>query len=274
MLPFKEHQSGAEAILEKEQAAGWLEWSPNRSALEDKYGPITQNRIGVIAKMKNGSQKLRIIHDLKRSGVNSQVMFTERLVLPRLADARDYALNAIAAAGHENWECAVLDYADAFKQLPVDEAERRFLGGQALNGWFVYRCILFGVKSGPLVWGRTAALLMRITSAATCDSARLQCFVDDPLITLWGTEQRRSYTLLLIVVLWLAFGCKLSWSKGARGRRVEWIGAAIQPWTSTTGVPGVTFTITKEKVVKLASQCDDIYENQADCFILACKLDR
>ena len=144
------------------------------------------------------------------------------------------------------------------QQLRVDEAERRFLGGQTLNGWFVYRCVLFGVKSGPLVWGRTAALLMRITSAATCDSARLQCFVDDPLITLWGTEQRRSYTLLLIVVLWLACGCKLSWSKGTRGRRVEWIGAALQPWRSTTGVPGVTFTITKEKVEKLASQCDDI----------------
>ena len=33
---FQDHQSGAEAILEKEKAAGWLEWSPNRSALEEK----------------------------------------------------------------------------------------------------------------------------------------------------------------------------------------------------------------------------------------------
>ena len=255
---FTEHQAGAEQILEKVKAAGWLEWSPRRKTLEDKYGPITQKRTGVIAKTKKGVQKLRLIHDLKRSGVNSQVRFTERLILPRLADARDDVLHAIAAAGHEDWECAVLDHADAFKQLRVDEAERRYLGGRALNGWFVYCCVLFGVKSGPLIWGRTAALLMRITSAATHNRARMQCFVGDPLTTLWGAEQHRSYTLLMIVVLWLAVGCKLSWSKGSRGRRVEWIGAAIQPWRSATGMPGVTFTITKENVDKIAAQCDDI----------------
>ena len=58
---FKVHPSGADAILEKEKAAGWLEWSPNRRALEDKYGPITQNRIEVTVKTKNGNQKLRLI---------------------------------------------------------------------------------------------------------------------------------------------------------------------------------------------------------------------
>ena len=170
--------------------------------------------------------------------MNSQVRFTGRLILPKLADARDDVLHAIAAAGHEDWGCAVLDHSDAFKKLRVDEAERRFLGGQALNGWFVYCCVLFGVKAGPLVLGRAAALLMRITSAATYNCARLQCFVDDPRITLWGAEHRRSHTLLLIVVLCLAVGCKMSWSKGSRGRRIEWIGAAIQPWRSTTGVSG------------------------------------
>ena len=255
---FSEHQEGAEEILERERAAGWLEWSRSRKVLEDRYGPITQNRIGAIAKLKGGKQKLRLIHDLRRSGVNSQVKFTERLILPRLADARDDVLHGIAMAGHDEWECAVLDFADAFKQLRVDEAERRFLGGRALGGWFVYCSILFGVKSGPLVWGRTAALLMRITSAATAHRARIQCFVDDPLITVWGTEQRRSHTLLLIIVLWMAVGCKLAWPKGARGRQIEWIGAALQPWRSSTGVAGVTFTITKEKMEKLASQCDEM----------------
>ena len=73
------------------------------------------NRIGVKAKMKNGKEKLRLIHDLKRSGVNSRVDFKERLILPRLADARDDILDAIDEGGVENWECAALDFADAFK---------------------------------------------------------------------------------------------------------------------------------------------------------------
>ena len=58
-------------------------------------------------------------------------------------------LHAIAARGHENGECAVFDYADAFKQLQVTEAERRYLGGQALGGWFVYRCILLVLRAAP-----------------------------------------------------------------------------------------------------------------------------
>ena len=111
---FTEHQAGAEEILEKERAAGWLEWSPTRMALEDKYGPITQSRIGVIAKTRQGVQKLRLIHGVKRSGVNTQVKSTERLILPKLADARDDVLHAITAARHEDWECAMLDHADAF----------------------------------------------------------------------------------------------------------------------------------------------------------------
>ena len=135
---FTERQSRGEALQETEKAAGWLEWGPNRKALEDKYGPITHNKIGAILKTQNGNQKLRHIPDLKRTGVNSPVRYTERLILPRLAVARDDVLHAVAAAGHENWGGAVMDHSDAFKQLRVDEAERRFLGGQALNGWFVY----------------------------------------------------------------------------------------------------------------------------------------
>ena len=57
--------------------------------------------------------------------MNSQVRLSERIILPRLADARDDGRHAIAAAGHEDWECAVLNHTDAFKQLRVDEAERR-----------------------------------------------------------------------------------------------------------------------------------------------------
>ena len=157
--------------------------------------------------------------------------FQERLILPRWP-------------GHENWECVVLDHADAFKQLRVDEGERSHLGGRALNGWFVYACVLYGVKSGPLLWGRNAALIMRLTSAMT--------------LTVWGTESQRDATLLSIILLWLTIGCRLSWGKGCRGRQVEWIGAVLQPWLSATLVPGVTLTITSEKIAKLAQQCDEV----------------
>ena len=69
----------------------------------------------------------------------------------------------------KEWECMALDFADAFKQLRVDAKEVKHLGGRALDGKFAYRVVRFGVRSGPLVWGRVAALIMRRTAALNAD---------------------------------------------------------------------------------------------------------
>ena len=162
----------------------------------------------------------------------------------------------------ENWENMVLDFADAFKQLKVDAREAKHLGGKAVNGNFCYRVALFGVRSGPLVWGRTAAFVTRLTSAVVGPRARWQCFVDEPLVTLHGDQPTRDTSLLIIILLWLTLGCKLSWEKGTRGRAIEWIGAWFKPWRSHTGIPGFTLTITKDRIAKLAKMCDDILASE------------
>ena len=120
-----------------------------------------------------------------------------------------------------------------------------------MDGFFCYRVVCFGIKSGPLLWGRIAALLMRITTAIhTNEVVRIQTFVGDPAITVAGTPQHRCRLLLPTVLLWLALGFKLSWRKGPRGREVEWTGARLTPWTSPTKVPGVTISITADRVAK------------------------
>ena len=90
--------------------------------------------------------------------------------------------------------CIVLDFSDAFKQLHVYISEQGFLTGSCTQGFFAYLRILFGVVSGPLVWGRVAACVMRASqSLAIHDNIRenkeqdgaddahlaLACFVDD-----------------------------------------------------------------------------------------------
>ena len=167
-------------------------------------------------------------------------------MLPRMEDAKNDVLDVVDASGPDDWDMTVLDYRDAFKQIKVHKDERKHLAGKALGGVFFYRTILFGIKSGPLVWGRVAALLMRITAAVVAGKPiRLECFVDDPFITIGGTVRRRPTWLMVIVLLWLTLGFKLAWKKGSRGRRVEWIGVTIQKWTSATKVPGVTFTLSR-----------------------------
>ena len=153
-----------------------------------------------------------------------------------------------------------MDYADAFKQLKVSKRERKFLGGKACEGYFVYKVVCFGVMSGPLTWGRVAGLCMRITSTIhQREQARIQCFVDDPALTVGGTKAQRTRLILRTVILWLTLGLRLAWKKGARGRNVEWIGARLRPWRSHTKVPGATIGIMPEQVAKLATQCEAIW---------------
>ena len=42
---------------------------------------------------------------------------------------------------------------NAIKQMRAGEPERKYLCGKALGGWFCYKTVLFGLGSGPLLWG-------------------------------------------------------------------------------------------------------------------------
>ena len=62
---FVDYKAGAERQLQQEADRGWLHWAETREALESRLGPITINRIGVVAKVRAGVEKLRkLIHDL------------------------------------------------------------------------------------------------------------------------------------------------------------------------------------------------------------------
>ena len=102
-------------------------------------------------------------------------------------------------------------------------------------------------------------MLMRITAAMTRNRATLlECFVDDPQIALGGDRNKRTHALLIIVVLKLACGYKLSWRKGARGQNVQWIGALFKQWRSPTGVHGLSVTIAPEKIERMRKWCSDL----------------
>ena len=150
----------------------------------------------------------------------------------------------------------VLDFKDAFKQLKVAPDESRYLAGTAplhgVEGYFVYTSLLFGAKSGPLLWGRLAALLMRIT-AAMLDPTKAghQCYVDDPFGAHGGDVVSQDITLAAVILLWQVLGLEMSWDKGMRGDSVDWLGALIQI-VRVNGRPfGVEVSISMEKAKQL-----------------------
>ena len=54
--------------------------------------------------------------------------------------------------------------------------------------------------------------------------ARIEIYTDDPCIAVAGTKKQRDRLVACVVLLWRALGFPLSWHKGSRGRRVDWIG--------------------------------------------------
>ena len=192
---YSEYKTEADALLEKERAAGWLDWAPTLATLERKHGPIHRSKIGVIAKLKGGRRKIRLIHDLRRSGVNARIKTSERVVLPKLTDVVEAAMSLMKKTGSTEIEYMTTDFRDAFKQLRVHPHEQRYLGGEGLKGFFVYMVVLFGNKSGPLLWCRTAAFLMRLTVALVFETPTLlECFVDDPIVITAGPRPARRKT--------------------------------------------------------------------------------
>ena len=96
---------------------------------------------------------------------------------------------------------------------------------------------------------------MRITSAANSDAnAELQCYVDDPVLTVGGTEEQRLRIMIRTILLWLVLGLKLAWRKGQRGNTGEWVGAYFRPWTETA-TRGVVIGITKARAAQLGQKC-------------------
>ena len=109
---------------------GWLEHT-TRAKLQEEYADDhTISEFCCITKVKNGNTKRRTILDLKKSGVSKRTRKTHRVVLPRLSDPVQDLLDLLATRNaHQSVEVFVLDFSDAFWQIPLAPEERRhFIG--------------------------------------------------------------------------------------------------------------------------------------------------
>ena len=86
------------------------------------------NKLGLIVKTRNGITKARMILDTKQSGVKLITSQGQRVTLPRLFDAilQLLFLQAVMTtdADSESVTAFVLDFSDAFWQIPISPAEQ------------------------------------------------------------------------------------------------------------------------------------------------------
>ena len=75
---------------------GYMVTGPSEESLRVTRDALVPSKIAVIVKLKpDGTQKVRLVHDLSRSGVNHKVHLPERVVLPRLADVMEQSLRLL-----------------------------------------------------------------------------------------------------------------------------------------------------------------------------------
>ncbi|CAJ1365705.1 unnamed protein product [Effrenium voratum] len=195
-VSFTEAGEKAQNILDDMVALQRAEEFCSWSEVVKSFGEEARlTKMACIVKQKpSGGEKVRLVVDTRRSGVNGMMKVRERVVLPRITDV---------AAAWENLlrlncegtqaELMVADFKDAFNMLGLRQNERPFVivkGLNAANGaprYFAFSVVVFGLAPGPLLWGRLAAAAMRLGQASMRPNEGEVCtFVDDPIVVAAG----------------------------------------------------------------------------------------
>ena len=189
------------------------------------------SRFGLIVKTKNGKTKRRIILDCKQSGLSKKTARRFRVILPRLTDAvRDVLILMANMMTDEQAEEFIIDFSDAFWNMPIAREERRWFAGRVRGIILVYQDTPQGSRNAPLSWCTLSAMLMRLTQSLFCSrrEARIQIYVDDPATAIVGTVKQRNRIVAIIIAVWHSLGFGLAYAKAKRGPSVTWIGGTMK----------------------------------------------
>ena len=112
----------------------------------------------------------------------------------------------------------VLDYTQAFWQMPIRPEERRYFCATAIlrgrRRYLVYLRAAQGSALAPLLWCRLiACVCVRTQSLLQPDQASLMCSVDDPLAALAGTVEDIKIMATMMILTWEALGVKQAYAK-------------------------------------------------------------
>ena len=221
------------------------------------------SRFGCITRTKNGRLKKRIILDLKQSNITKCTKRKWRAILPRMMDlvADTLDLSCDLEAKEECIEFLVLDFVDAFWNIPLSFKERRYFVGKVRQKFYVYLRSAQGSRNAPLSWATIISLVGRCTQSVfwkrpnhkrAPEDVRLEIYVDDPAICARGTKIKRDRNFCIIVLIWRTLGFNLAFSKAKRGTKVPWIGNLI--WTEDAVVKGAIQTERVEELKSIIEQ--------------------
>ncbi|CAK9014935.1 unnamed protein product [Durusdinium trenchii] len=219
------------------------------------------SKLGMITKVRDGKVKRRLILDCKESGVNGRAKKSHRLILPRATDVVEDALKLLENCKDEpeaTIEWLILDFTDWFFNVPLHPTERKHFTLSHGGRYVAYVTQAQGSVNAPLICGRVAALLARMTQGIFgVLRYRLQLYVDDPIITVAGTATQRNRAMAATIVLWAVLGVRLAYRKAARGSAVTWIGAELSLHDLETKDPKVRVKAKPDIVREVADMTEE-----------------
>ena len=232
----KDNMEDARIEIARLESEGYLRVVQKKD-VTDMMGHGTISRLGLIVKEKPTGKKRRIIIDMRRSGGNLKMRLPERLVLPRPRDAVHMVRNTFMARHNFQMkddvakELVVIDISDAFMSLGLSDKELPHTLTPSIentNEFYLFPALLFGFKTAPLLWSRTAALVARLLqSLLEGHEGRHAVYLDDSVWVLQGPLKARNSCLALILMTMQALGLKVALKKGERSRQVTWIGVRL-----------------------------------------------
>eukprot|EP00971_Amphidinium_carterae_P168298 3334677-Amphidinium_carterae.1 len=159
--------------------------------------------------------KRRLILDSKESGMKRCTRRFEQMVLPRAADAIQDILELAAHREEgDTTRLLVLDFTNAFFQVPIRPDERRYFCFYHQGHYYAHVRLPQGARLSPLCWARVAALMSRLMVGMFLSTqVRGETFVDDPLFAMRGKTHQQDHFVAVIVLMWSTLGWLLSLAK-------------------------------------------------------------
>ena len=121
-----------------------------------------------------------------------------------------------------------------FYQVPLRLAEQRYFAFWHKASIHVYTRIAQGSLDGPSLYGRLSAFVGR--SLVSPAEARLQIYIDDPILTILVITERANLLICIVTMAWLIMGFDMAFHKAQKGPKVSWVGYEIEDTPASTFV--------------------------------------
>ena len=160
--------------------------------------------MAMITKVSADRIKRRLILDCKVSDTNAGTVQSERIIFPLVTDVVDDSLFLLSQCANlsEQVELIVLDFKDAFWQLPLLKCERKYFVAKFKDIFIVWVRVAQGSKNGPQLWGRISAFTGRCTqSLYPANHVRAQIYTDEPVVVARGTAEKRDTVFAVLILL-------------------------------------------------------------------------